>query len=92
MHFVCMIIGSLNIRGGGSSVKRRRINQIIVKAGFFLIQETKFNSIFIVTAGSFWRSQSVEFLFLLSFGDSGDLISLWNSDRVQGSKGLYQKK
>lgn len=42
-----MIIGSFNIRGGGSVVKRRRICQIIKKgnADIFHIQETKFGDI-----------------------------------------------
>ncbi|XP_058785271.1 uncharacterized protein LOC131660131 [Vicia villosa] len=82
-----MIIGSLNIREGGSSVKRRRINHIIVKgnADIFLIQETKFNSISVGTASSFWRSKSVDFSFLLSVGASGGLISLWNTYTIQVS-------
>lgn len=82
-----MIICSLNIRGGGSSEKRMRINHIIVKgnADIFLIQKTKFNSISVGTANSFWRSKSVDFSFWPSIGALVGLIFLWNTNIVQVS-------
>lgn len=49
-----MIIGLLNIRGGGSNVKRRRISQIIIQgnADIFLIQESKFSLVNSTIVGS----------------------------------------
>ncbi|XP_058784973.1 uncharacterized protein LOC131659865 [Vicia villosa] len=80
-----MIIGSLNIRGAGSSAKRRRIHQLIVKgnADIFLIQESKLAAVSNSIAFSFWRRKDIGFSFLPSVGASGGLISLWNSESFQ---------
>ncbi|XP_058775615.1 uncharacterized protein LOC131649887 [Vicia villosa] len=80
-----MIIGSLNIRGGGSSAKRRRIHQLIVKgnADIFLIQESKLVAVSNSIAFSFWRRRDIGFSFMLFVGAFGGLISLWNSESVQ---------
>lgn len=42
-----MIIGSFNIRGGGSVLKRKRISKIIKegRADIFLIQESQMDSV-----------------------------------------------
>ncbi|XP_058765457.1 uncharacterized protein LOC131638920 [Vicia villosa] len=80
-----MIIGSLNIKGGGSSAKRRRIHHLIVKgnADIFLIQESKFATVSDSLAYSCWRRKNIGYSYWPSTGASGGLISLWNSDCVQ---------
>lgn len=51
-----MIIGTLNIRGGGNKIKRKRIRNIIKKgqADMFLMQETKMEEISYLIANNFW--------------------------------------
>ncbi|XP_058733670.1 uncharacterized protein LOC131605315 [Vicia villosa] len=80
-----MIIGSLNIRGGGSSAKRRRIHHLILKGkpDIFLIQESKLASVSDSIAYSFWRNKDIGYSFLPSDGASGGLILLWNSDSIK---------
>lgn len=80
-----MIIGSFNIRGGVSTLKRRRISSIIVKekADIFLIQETKVSNMTDLVAKSFWRVPEIGFSFSNSEGRSGGLITLWNKDYVK---------
>ncbi|XP_058774615.1 uncharacterized protein LOC131648899 [Vicia villosa] len=79
-----MIIGSFNIRGGGSSVKRKRIKSIISKgrADFFLIQETKLNVVSDAVARSLWGINDMEFSFAGADGSAGGLLSIWNSRTV----------
>lgn len=50
-----MIIGTFNIRGGCSLLKRRRIHQIITKGGadMFLIQERKMQNCSVAAAKAF---------------------------------------
>ncbi|XP_058775034.1 uncharacterized protein LOC131649281 [Vicia villosa] len=79
-----MIIGSLNVRGGGSLLKRRRISSIITrgKADIFVIQETKISSMEEVMAKSFWRKDYIEYSYSNSVGRSGGMITLWKGDSV----------
>ncbi|XP_058741846.1 uncharacterized protein LOC131614250 [Vicia villosa] len=79
-----MIIGSLNVRGGGSLLKRRRINSIINKgkADIFVIQETKVMLMEESIAKSFWRKDNIGYSFSNSVGRSGGLITLWKEDAV----------
>ncbi|XP_058726658.1 uncharacterized protein LOC131598027 [Vicia villosa] len=80
-----MIIGTLNIRGGGSSAKRRRINNIISRGNpdIFFIQETKMENISVSLASSFWKKPGVEFSFFSSIGAAGGIMSLWDSNTVR---------
>ncbi|XP_058741064.1 uncharacterized protein LOC131613407 [Vicia villosa] len=79
-----MIIGSFNIRGGCSYVKRRRIHQIIIngKANVFLLQETKLKSCSDLIAKSFWREVGIDYSVSDSEGMSGGLIILWNASKL----------
>lgn len=74
-----MIIGSFNIRGGVSALKRSRISSIISKgkADVFLIQETKVVNMSEKVASSFWRYSDIGYSFSNSEGRSGGLITLW---------------
>ncbi|XP_058775200.1 uncharacterized protein LOC131649456 [Vicia villosa] len=79
-----MIIGSLNVRGGGSLVKRRRISSIISRGmdDIFVIQETKICRMEEAIAKSFWRKDSIEYSYSNSIGRSGGLLTLWKGDSV----------
>lgn len=54
-----MIIGTLNIRGGCSKIKRKRISRIIKKwqANIFMLLETKMVEILELIANSFWGAK-----------------------------------
>lgn len=73
-----MIMGSFNIRGGCSYVKRRRIHQIICigKADVFLLQETKRKECFVSTARSFWSKDGIDFSASNSSSMSGSILIL----------------
>ncbi|XP_058741467.1 uncharacterized protein LOC131613848 [Vicia villosa] len=77
-----MIVGSLNIRGGGSSFKRNCISKIIKSgnADIFLLQETKLEVIDSVIAGSLWQNENVGWSFSKSEGRSGGLVILWREN------------
>ncbi|XP_058741999.1 uncharacterized protein LOC131614433 [Vicia villosa] len=79
-----MIIGSLNIRGGGSWIKRKRISCIIQrgKADVFFIQESKLRSVSDIVARSFWGNSDVDFSFSESEGRSGGIIILWKASTI----------
>lgn len=81
-----MIMGSFNIRGGGRSIKRKRICCNINKRGaeMFLIQETKMEVVSEAIAKSFWRSEDVDFSFAPSEGLPGGILKLWNTNIVKG--------
>lgn len=79
-----MIIGTLNIREGGSLVKRKRVSSIISKgkADIFFIQESKLKKVNEDMAMSFWRSGEIDSSSSESIGLSGGLIILWKSNLV----------
>src|SRR4051812_39050041 len=79
-----MIVGTFNIRGRGSLIKRKRIRSIINKgrANFFLIQESKMADVSVSVAKSFWGNEECGFSFSSSVGSGGGLLSLWNSKTV----------
>lgn len=74
-----MIIGSQNIKGGGSKLKRRRICSIIWKgkADIFLIQETKISNMEDFIARSFWDEFGIGFSFSNPVSLLGGTIILW---------------
>ncbi|XP_058775098.1 uncharacterized protein LOC131649352 [Vicia villosa] len=80
-----MIIGSFNIRGGSSALKRRRVNSIIKKgnADIFLIQETKLSNMKEAVAHSFWCHPEIGFSSTDSVGRSGGLITLWRKYNLE---------
>ncbi|XP_058783058.1 uncharacterized protein LOC131657708 [Vicia villosa] len=83
-----MIVGSLNIRGGCSILKRRRISNIIKKglADVFLIQETKVVDMKDDIANSLWKNEEVGYSFSNSVGLSGGIITLWKTASVSALK------
>lgn len=63
-----MIIGTLNIRGRGIKIKRKRISCIIRKgqADIFLMQETKMVEISELISNSFWGGEEIGYSFSAS--------------------------
>lgn len=79
-----MNIVSINIRGGGSLVKRRRIYNLIKsgKVDFVLIQETKCDSVDDKFVSSFWSQEEISCSCSFSSGKSGGLFSIWKSSET----------
>lgn len=74
-----MNILSINIRGEGNRVKRRRYG-ILIQSGKYdmcFIQEYKLSLIDDYVASSFWGSKEVEWYELGVTGASGGIITLW---------------
>lgn len=80
-----MIIGSLNIRGGGNVIERRRISSLILKnnADIFMIQETKLPILQEFVVKSFWSNNGIGFSFSNSMGRSGGLLILWKEEILE---------
>ncbi|XP_058762801.1 uncharacterized protein LOC131636161 [Vicia villosa] len=77
-----MIIYSLNIRGGGKRVKRRRIGFNIQKgrADIAFIQETKLNAFHHKYAEELWGNDLVEWSHMEAVGASGGILTMWKKD------------
>jgi mannosylglycoprotein endo-beta-mannosidase len=74
-----MIVGSFNIRGMGSRVKRRKVIELISleKLDFLALQETKLEGISGNLCGRLWGSLDCDWAFLPAVGNSGGILSLW---------------
>src|SRR4051812_3233685 len=77
-----MIIYSLNIRGGGQLVKRKRIGFNIQKGGVDIafIQETKLRDVKLQTVKELWGEASVEWSHSDAVGASGGILIMWRKD------------
>ncbi|KAK2445049.1 hypothetical protein QL285_016023 [Trifolium repens] len=77
-----MKIMSLNIRGWGSSAKRRRLSSLIKKGAFdlCLFQETKKAAFSDYMIHSLWGHKDILWVAKESDGLSGGLLSVWNKD------------
>lgn len=86
-----MIIGSYNIRGGGSIIKHKRICSSINKgkADFFIIQETKMETMLDSMVNSMWDNGNFEYCFLPSVDRSGGLVLAWNYDSMKVLSSFY---
>ncbi|XP_058741529.1 uncharacterized protein LOC131613909 [Vicia villosa] len=80
-----MIIGSLNIRGGGNVLKRRRIKSLILKGNVdvFMIQETKITNFQDFVAKRFWKNVGIGYSFTNSLGFTGGLLTLWKEKEME---------
>ncbi|XP_058741126.1 uncharacterized protein LOC131613476 [Vicia villosa] len=80
-----MIIGNLNIRGGGSLLKRKRISKIIKEGNteIFLIQEYKLNNMDQNLVKSLWNREKVGWSYSSSTGNSGGITTLWKEESVE---------
>jgi hypothetical protein len=81
-----MIVGSFNVRGLGSRVKRRKTRELIVseKIDFLALQETKLEGVSGSLCNNLWGSVDCDWDFLPSVGNSGGILSLWR--KTLGSK------
>ncbi|XP_058765704.1 uncharacterized protein LOC131639219 [Vicia villosa] len=79
-----MIVGTFNIRGGGSLIKRKWINSIIAngKTDMFLLQEIKFKVVSDSVAKSFWGMEDIGFSYSGEDGMSGGVFTLWKIQSV----------
>src|SRR4051812_38302240 len=79
-----MIVGSFNIRGGGSLIKRKKIRSLITRgrADFFLLQETKIKEVSEALVKSLWGDEDMAYSFSASEGLSGGLVSMWKTQTV----------
>ncbi|XP_058776288.1 uncharacterized protein LOC131650601 [Vicia villosa] len=77
-----MIIFSLNIRGGGKGVKRKRIgfNIQIGKVDLAFLQETKLRNLQHQYVKELWGDEWVEWSHLEAEGASGGILIMWRKD------------
>ena len=75
-----MKILSWNIRGSGSSIKRRAIKKVICKINpdLVVLQEVKRETIDRAFVASIWRSRFKEWVFLPAVGRAGGILVLWD--------------
>ncbi|XP_058780621.1 uncharacterized protein LOC131654295 [Vicia villosa] len=80
-----MIVESLNIRGGGSLVKRKSISNLISigRADIFFIQESKLKEVDLKIVDSLWKNEKVGWSFVQSEGRSGGLITMWKEGAME---------
>jgi exonuclease III len=76
-----MKIVSLNLRGWGSSAKRRRLSSFIQREAFdvCLLQETKKSTFDDFLIHKLWGHQDVDWVVQESNGLSGGMLIIWNS-------------
>jgi mannosylglycoprotein endo-beta-mannosidase len=74
-----MIVGSFNIRGLGSRVKKRKIRDLIrvENIDFLALQETKLEGISGSLCHSLWGSTECDWVSVPAEGNSGGILSLW---------------
>ncbi|CAK8531153.1 unnamed protein product [Lathyrus sativus] len=79
-----MNIVTFNARGCCSSVKRRRISQVLLrgKADISMIQETKCNKMEAGFVNSMWSTVDKNWSAQNSVGNSGGILSMWNTTRI----------
>ncbi|XP_058777436.1 uncharacterized protein LOC131651758 [Vicia villosa] len=77
-----MIIFSLNIRGGGKRVKRKRIGFNIQRgrADVAFLQETKLRDIQFHHVKEFWGDEWVEWSHFEAEGTAGGMLIMWRKD------------
>lgn len=77
-----MKILSINIRGLGSRIKKREVNELIKKQNvdFCCIQESKLEAVSDADCRAVWGEGRFEWATREAIGSSGGIISLWNSD------------
>ena len=80
-----MKILSWNIRGNGSSIKRRAIKNVICKINpdLVVLQEVKRKLINRAFVASIWRSRFKEWVVLPAIGRSGGLLIIWDVRSVK---------
>lgn len=80
-----MIILSWNIRGLGDKIKRNSIRSLINRhhPQVVFIQESKIENLTQKTINSIWKDSQVKWVSIPSQGNSGGILSLWDSSFFQ---------
>jgi hypothetical protein len=73
-----MIVGTLNIRGLGSRVKRRKVRELVraENLDFLAIQETNLEVIAETLVFFLWGSDDCAWAYLPAVGNSGSILSI----------------
>jgi hypothetical protein len=74
-----MIVLSMNIRGLGSRVKKRKIRELVCSESvdFLALQETKIEVIEQSLIHAMWGSDDCDWFHLPAVGNSGGILSIW---------------
>jgi exonuclease III len=74
-----MIVLTMNIRGLGSRVKKRKIRELVQaeKVEFLALQETKSEDISESLIHSLWGGDDCDWVHLPATGNSGGILSIW---------------
>lgn len=80
-----MKICSFNVRGLGGVVKKNKIRSLVSKEklDFIALQETKLEDVSGVLCKNLWVGDLFDFCFLPSLGNSGGILSIWNSTKAK---------
>ena len=70
---------SLNVRGTGSSAKRRATKSVVCKVNpdIIVLQEIKKDMVDRCFVASIWRSRFKEWALLPAVGRSGEILVIW---------------
>lgn len=79
-----MKIYSFNVRGLGGAVKKNKIRKLVrdEEHDFMAIQETKLEDISSSLCRRLWGGSDFDFCFLASSGNSGGILSIWNTKKA----------
>jgi hypothetical protein len=73
-----MIVGTFNVRGLGSRVKKRKVRDLIMteKLDFLALRETKLEGVSSSLCFRLWGSTECDWAVLPAVGSSGGILSL----------------
>lgn len=77
-----MKVGSINIRGLGAPIKKKKLRSFIEKEGldFLAIQETKLEQIDERLYHMIWGNSDFGWCYTPASGSSGGMLSTWDSN------------
>lgn len=88
-----MQIISWNIRGLGSSIKKRFLSKLTKKKrpDLLFVQETKMESVEKIVVQRMWGNPNLEFASSSAVGASGGLLIIWNKDNFKMENVIVQR-
>lgn len=88
-----MSVFSWNIRGLGGRPKRSALRKHIasINPSFVFVQETKMENISLKIIRSIWNMDEIEWIFSPSIGNSGGILSLWNSSLFEKESSITNR-
>jgi hypothetical protein len=74
-----MIVLTMNIRGLGSRVKRRKVRELVAseKVDFLALQETKLEVVTEALIYGLWGGDDCDWSYTSAVGNSGGILSIW---------------